>query len=106
MHILVLDDNEVVLRVIARALLRAGHRVISARSATEALAHAGPFDVAVLDIELPDGCGVDVGAILTAEGRARRVVFCSGTLDPSLRAGARALGVLVDKRADAIVAAL
>ncbi len=59
--ILLVEDNEQILRGNARMLRRRGYDVTSAatlREARERMAEAAP-DVAVLDIMLPDGSGLD-----------------------------------------------
>jgi DNA-binding response OmpR family regulator len=59
MRILVVDDHEEVLELVARALVRDQHEVFSAGSAEQArseLASKQP-DLVVLDLGLPDGSG-------------------------------------------------
>jgi DNA-binding response OmpR family regulator len=59
MRILVVDDHEEVLELVARALIRDQHEVFSAGSAEQArseLASKQP-DLVVLDLALPDGSG-------------------------------------------------
>jgi two-component system nitrogen regulation response regulator GlnG len=60
--ILVADDEESIRWVLERALAQGGHRVVSVASGTEALAalRAEPFDIALLDIKMPDLSGLDV----------------------------------------------
>jgi two-component system nitrogen regulation response regulator GlnG len=60
--ILVADDEESIRWVLERACTQHGHRVTAVASGTEALAalRAGGFDVALIDIKMPDLSGLDV----------------------------------------------
>ena len=66
-------------------------------SAQRARAVEGQFDCAVVDIDLPDGCGVELAEELLSSKRSAGVVFYTATRDQSLRARARELGTVVDK---------
>ena len=79
MRILLLDDDLAVLRTSQRAIERMGHAVTAVSTCAEADAVQESLDLAVLDIELPDGSGVDVARRLLDQGRVRSVVFYSGT---------------------------
>jgi two-component system OmpR family response regulator len=60
-RILVVEDSERVAETVRAALGALGHSVVLAggvRSADEAMA-GGPFDVAVVDVGLPDGSGLE-----------------------------------------------
>jgi len=81
-RVLVVDDEELVGRVIRRALSVA-HDVIVTTSAAQALAalDAGPpFDLILCDVMLPETSGVDLHAKLAEKDaeHARRMVFMSG----------------------------
>ncbi len=60
--ILVADDEESIRWVLERACAQQGHPVVAVGSGTEALAalRARPFDVALVDIKMPDLSGLDV----------------------------------------------
>jgi two-component system nitrogen regulation response regulator GlnG len=60
--ILVADDEESIRWVLERACTGQGHTVVTAASGEEALAalRARPFDVALVDIRMPDCSGLDV----------------------------------------------
>jgi PAS domain S-box-containing protein len=62
LSILLVEDHEDTLRVVARLLGRLGHSVRAARGVAEALDLAARerFDLLVSDIGLPDGSGLDV----------------------------------------------
>jgi two-component system nitrogen regulation response regulator GlnG len=60
--VLVADDEESIRWVLERALVQGGHTVVTVGSGSEALAalRARPFDVALIDIKMPDLSGLDV----------------------------------------------
>jgi two-component system nitrogen regulation response regulator GlnG len=60
--ILVADDEESIRWVLERALVQGGHTVVTVGSGTEALAtlRTQPFDVALIDIKMPDLSGLEV----------------------------------------------
>ena len=62
LSILLVEDHEDTLRVIARLLKRLGYAVTTARGVVEALGLASRerFDLLVSDIGLPDGSGLDI----------------------------------------------
>jgi cobalt-zinc-cadmium efflux system membrane fusion protein len=61
--ILAVDDDDVLLQVLSRVLTRAGHTVTSAADVAQALesARRHPPDLALLDLALPDGDGLELG---------------------------------------------
>jgi DNA-binding response OmpR family regulator len=70
MHVLVVEDDSRVARVIARALLDAGERVDVADTAQSGLVRAASdvYDVIVLDVMLPDGDGFQICRDLRQRG--------------------------------------
>ncbi len=87
-------------RGLSRALRRAGHAVVAVERCSGIRQLRQDFDVAVLDLELPDGSGLDVASALLSEGAAQDVVFFSGAADSGLLARAGRLGEVVQKSAD------
>ncbi|MDF3069260.1 MAG: Response regulator receiver domain [Polyangiaceae bacterium] len=70
---------------------------------------SGPgFQVAVLDLDLPDGNGADLADELLRLGAVRNVVFYTGSLDRAQRERAERFGVVLDKAQalEEVVAAL
>jgi signal transduction histidine kinase/CheY-like chemotaxis protein len=61
-RLLVVEDHEDTIEILARLLQSAGYEVTAARSVTEALAvaAAAPFDLLISDIGLPDASGLDL----------------------------------------------
>lgn len=70
MKILVVDDHPEVRTVLRRTFEREGHRVTDVATLCDARdsLYNEPFDVIVLDVELPDGNGVDLCRSLRTEG--------------------------------------
>lgn len=94
---LIVDDDPVVARSIARRLLREGYTVSLAQTCRGARASGLGFQVAILDLDLPDGSGVDLADELLRLGAVRGIVFYTGSLDASLRDRALGFGALIDK---------
>ena len=96
-EILVVEDYPPMASMLSRLLRSEGHRVIRELTVAGALTHTVAFDLAVLDIDLPDGNGVDLAEELFAGRRAKRVVFFTATRERSLLERAVEYGRVVDK---------
>jgi len=96
-HILVVEDDQVIARLIGRGFVRLGYEVRVVTSCAEARAVAGEFRCGVFDIELSDGDGVELALALLAKGSIRAVVFYTGSLDSDARRRAVEVGRVVDK---------
>jgi len=94
---LIVEDDPIVARSVARRLLREGYTVSLAQSCRAARAAGPGFFVATLDLDLPDGNGAELASELLRLGAVQRVVFYTGSLDPVQRDRAAALGPVVDK---------
>lgn len=97
---LIVEDDPVVARSIARRLLREGYTVSLAQSCRAARAAGKGFRVGVLDLDLPDGSGTDLGDHLLRQGAVQSIVFYTGSIDHQERDRARQLGSLIDKSCD------
>jgi DNA-binding response OmpR family regulator len=97
---LIVEDDPVVARSVARRLLREGYTVSLAQTCRAARAAGTGFQVAVLDIDLPDGGGADLADELLRQGAARQVVFYTGCTDQAQLQRARLLGAVVEKGHD------
>ncbi len=90
MTLLLVDDDDTFRFLLAAELRRAGHLIVEARTAAEAVAqaHAVDPDVVLLDLSLPDGSGIEVLKRLRAErSRAEVVVLTAhGTVDTAVAA--------------------
>jgi DNA-binding NtrC family response regulator len=80
--ILVVDDNEDVLKVVAAILKRANFRVLVARSGPNALKVAeeadGKIDLLLSDVEMPQMSGPDLGEALKKTRPVMHVMLMSG----------------------------
>ncbi len=88
--ILVVEDEEPIRELVATALRFTGFRVETAVSGGEAIAEArnSPYDLIVLDVNLPDLDGFAVCRKLRSNGDQVPVVFLTARDDPAdLRAG-------------------
>jgi len=88
--VLVVDDDSAIRTVVAQALRRAGHDVVTAASLADldrALAIAVP-DVLITDVILPDGDGIDHLATITARHPSLPLIVLSAqnTLTTAVRA--------------------
>lgn len=97
---LIVEDDPVVARSIARRLLREGYSVSLAQTCRAARAAGPGFQVGVLDLDLPDGSGADLADELLRLGAVRGVVFYTGSLDGAVRNRASLFGPVFDKAAN------
>lgn len=97
---LIVEDDPVVARSIARRLLREGYTVSLAQTCRAGRAAGGGFQVAILDLDLPDGSGADLADELLRLGSVRNIVFYTGSLDSAERDRARLFGSVIDKASD------
>ena len=70
-HILVVDDDRLVLAALSEGLRAAGYRVTAAASGGDALgiAERDPPDLALLDVRMPGMDGIELGRKLRGQGR-------------------------------------
>lgn len=102
LRVLLVEDDPQLARTVARVLARQGHVSEVANSVSEALSLDVCYDCGVLDIELPDGSGLDLAERLLDGGQLSAVVFFSACSDPEIRRRASALGPFVDKSIGAV----
>lgn len=86
-NLLLVDDDPVLLDLIARLLRRAGHTVTTANNATEglALAHNQIVDVIITDVMMPDMDGYDFTKHLRAQlpsAQTRILIFTARLQGP------------------------
>jgi DNA-binding NtrC family response regulator len=81
-HILVVDDEAALLKLMTGYLSRLGYTVSGCGTAAEAIevfaAGSPPISVAVVDLSLPDRHGDDLAAELLRTYPSLRVILCSG----------------------------
>jgi two-component system OmpR family response regulator len=97
--VLVVDDDATSRELLAEFLRDAGYDVVSASDCAEAVvAAAGPrtVDLAVLDMNLPDGDGLELLASLRALRPDLRALILSGVDEGEVRAMAAQRGLAID----------
>ena len=95
LHVLVIDDEPALRQILAAAVTKAGYSVDQASGAAEAAAKLarGDVDVALCDIKMPDGNGIDLVRNSRAAGVETTFIMVTGfasleTAVEALRAGA------------------
>ena len=83
MHVLVIEDDAMVARVVARALESAGYTGDATARANDGLTRAstGSYDAILLDLELPDRDGLDVLRELRGSGLTTPILIMTGRDD-------------------------
>jgi DNA-binding response OmpR family regulator len=99
LRVLLVEDDPELARTVERVLARYGHATSLAPSIAAAEALTGQFDCGILDIDLPDGSGVELATRMLDSGQVGAVVFYSASTDPDVIAQARELGPFVSKAA-------
>ena len=86
LSILLVDDDELVRRTVARMLRLEGHEVTEAGSGAEALAalEPGPVDLVLSDVMMPDMNGCDLGRLIGRRHPGQRLLWYSGHVFISL----------------------
>ncbi len=83
--VLVVDDEDVIRRLLCRLLSRNGYQVLDAASGEEAVAlvdgHGATIDLLVTDVVMPTMSGPQVAEALVARNPRLRVLFMSGYAD-------------------------
>jgi DNA-binding response OmpR family regulator len=92
--VLVVDDERCIRRGLSLILGRDGHRVVEARDGSEAFHKLGmmSFDVAIVDLRLPDVDGLEIVRAARGPGRQSEVVVITASTTPEVRARAIEVG--------------
>jgi len=79
-HLLVIEDDQRLVRVLRRLLTQDQHLVETAGTAAEGLELAGDaeLDAVILDVGLPDGSGLDVARRMRASGSQVPILMLTG----------------------------
>lgn len=94
-HVLLVDDDAELITVLRAYLEDQGLLISEAGTARQALSllhDAGPYDLILLDIGLPDADGLDVLERLRQEGYDRPVIMATADSTPAKLWRARQLG--------------
>jgi len=87
MHLLVVEDSAAARDLLRRSLKETGHTLALASNVAEAqaLVETSAFDLAVIDVMLPDGSGIDLCRELRARGLSFPILFLTARGDVSDR---------------------
>jgi signal transduction histidine kinase/ActR/RegA family two-component response regulator len=93
-RLLLVDDEHVLRRSFGRLLRQQGFHVAEAASGAEALAlyEQGPYDVVILDLDMPGMSGEETQLELGLRDPEARIMFASGHADPQREALVRERG--------------
>jgi CheY-like chemotaxis protein len=96
--ILVIDDEELLIKTLNRLLEKQGYEVYTAKNGTDAgvMAEEEDFDLIISDIRMPGKNGVEVvqaiqKQVLSRQSKALPVIFITGFADPKIEAEAKKL---------------
>ncbi len=105
--ILVVDDSALIRKVLERLLAEQGLETLAfARAESASDIDIASVGAAILDIEIEDQSGIELGRSLLERDPSLPVSFLTGTTDPTLIREARALGPVFEKGDDLTPAAL
>lgn len=78
--ILIIDDNEIFCEMLSQMVMELGHQVSSARTLAAGLREAtsGLYEVIFLDVELPDGNGLDILPQIRELNSSPEVIIITG----------------------------
>jgi DNA-binding response OmpR family regulator len=82
-RIFLVEDERLLRTLIAQFLRAEGHDVVEAADGAEGVelfATRGPFDVILLDLNLPVLCGIEVCRRIKAQNPAQSVIICSAAI--------------------------
>jgi len=96
LHVLFVDDEQLLRRSFGRVLRQHGFQVTEASGGAEAieLYAAQPYDVVILDLDMPGMSGEATQAELVKRFPSARIMFASGHADPLREAVVRERGAL------------
>jgi two-component system, NtrC family, response regulator len=79
-RILIIDDDRVLAEMLVEQMEASSHEAVSAYTLADGLAHLqqSTFDVVLLDVQLPDGNGLEYIPIITASASKPEVIIITG----------------------------
>jgi two-component system, cell cycle sensor histidine kinase and response regulator CckA len=97
--VLVVDDDPLVLKMLALILRREGFTVLAAGDGIEAMlewmSHRGEIDLLISDVQMPEIDGPTLASLLLAENPALAVLFISGYPDSAQLNGSQRFELLL-----------
>ncbi len=95
LRILLVEDDATVASVISGLLGARGHQVVHAEHALSALREVSeaPFDVALLDLDLPGLGGIELAGHLHNQGYEMPMIAVTARTDPGIEQQVRAAGM-------------
>lgn len=89
LHVLVVDDDVVVRRVLQSFLETDGHQMVGAANAEEALEklRGAAFDLVILDRAMPGMSGTELAAVIKRDSPGQRIIMLSGFGDTMATSG-------------------
>ncbi|QDV34588.1 response regulator [Tautonia plasticadhaerens] len=94
--LLLVEDEDLLRGLVSQFLRISGFAVVEAADGREALRRIeedGPFDLALVDLNLPHCSGVDVCRRLLGRWPGHRVIICSAAIVGENEAALRGLGI-------------
>ncbi len=94
--VLIVDDEQLLVRTLSSVLEEAGYRIAVAGSAEQADKHAfgkTPFDLIVLDIRLPKESGIELVKRLRDKAVRSKVILMTAYETPEVKSEAKRLKV-------------
>ncbi len=98
-RLLHVENDPLVARAVKRLLTSRGHEVHTVYSFEEGSQLEGSFDLAIMDIDLGDGDGVELSKALLSRQTVRQVLFFTARTDADTVSRASLLGSVVGKTA-------
>ena len=82
--VLIIDDDKLICDWIAKAVTQLGHRPVSTHLLREGLSkiQSEPFDIVFLDVQMPDGSGLEIMPKLKAVRSSPEIIAITGLGDP------------------------
>ena len=83
-EVLIIDDDEQMCRLLSETIKRMNHHAVYSMTLEKGLeaAVSGPFDVVFLDVNMPDGSGLDIIPRIRASATSPEVIIMTGAGDP------------------------
>jgi CheY-like chemotaxis protein len=80
-RVLVVEDDPSVCRALGRGLRSGGLKPCFASTLRDGIENLDQCDLALVDLDLPDGCGIDLLRAIRLGSRPIRAAVCSGRID-------------------------